>query len=303
MVDKKTQTWALGAALLASVAMPAGAATTVFSGVGADAASIQGNVDAFRAALGANNGLGACATADCLAGLGRREINWDAVPDSASAPNAFPGNFFNQATGAPAGRIRGANFTTSGSFAVSADSDSDNDGVAGPLATEFGNLNSQSADQFAAFSAERIFGLLGTNTMDVLFDVAGAPGTAAKVRGFGVVFTDVEVLNSTKLEFFDGQNQLLHTALAPAFPFVGSDSFGSFSFVGVMFDAPVVARVHITSGDFDAALVPVPGGAGSDAVAMDDFIYGEPTVVPLPPAVLLLGSSLLGLGLARRRRI
>ena len=301
MIQNKAQTWALSAALLASVAMPA-SATSVFSSVGADATAIQGSVDAFRAALGANNGVGACASPACLAGLGRREINWDAVPDAASSPNAFSGSFFNQSTGAPAGRIRGARFNTPGSFAVSADSDSDNDGNPGPLAPEFGNLNPQSADQFAAFSVERIFGLLATNTMDVLFDVAGSPGTAAKVRGFGVVFTDVEIANSTKLEFFDGQDQLLHTESAPAFPFIGSDSFGSFSFVGVMFDAPVVARVHITSGDFDAAFVPVPGGAASDAVAMDDFIYGEPTVVPLPPALLLLGASLMSLGWARRRR-
>lgn len=301
MIHEKAQIWALSAALLASVAMPAGA-TSVFSSVGADAAAIQGSVDAFRAALGANNGLGACASPACLAGLGRREINWDAVPDAASSPNAFSGSFFNQSTGAPPGRIRGARFNTPGSFAVSADSDSDNDGNPGPLAPEFGNLNPQSADQFAAFSAERIFGLLGTNTMDVLFDVAGSPGSAAKVRGFGVVFTDVEIANLTKLDFFDAQNQLLRTEFAQAFPFVGGDSFGSFSFVGVVFDAPLVARVHITSGDFDAAFVPVPGGAASDAVAMDDFIYGEPTVVPLPPALLLLGASLMSLGWARRRR-
>lgn len=300
MIHNKPQIWALSAALLASVAMPAGA-TSIFSSVGADAAAIQGSVDAFRAALGANNGVGACASPTCLAGLGRREINWDAVPDAASSPNAFSGSFFNQSTGAPPGRIRGARFNTPGSFAVSADSDSDNDGSPGPLAPEFGNLNPQSADQFAAFSAERIFGLLGTNTMDVLFDVAGSPGSAAKVRGFGVVFTDVEIANLTKLDFFDAHNQLLHTEFAQAFPFVGGDSFGSFSFVGVVFDAPLVARVHITSGDFDAALVAVPGG-GRDAVAMDDFIYGEPTVVPLPPALLLLGASLMSLGWARRQR-
>ena len=302
MFHTKTNTWALGAALLASVALPA-SATTVFSSVGADAAAVQGTVDAFRAALGTNNGLGACASADCLAGLGRREINWDAVPDSASSPNAFSGSFFNQATGAAAGRIRGARFTTSGSFAVSADSDSDNDGNPGPLATEFGNLDPRSAEQFAAFSAQRIFGLLGTNTMDVSFDVAGSPGTAATVRGFGVVFTDVELPNLTKLEFFDAQDQLLRTEFAQAFPFPpGGDSFGSFSFLGVVFDAPLVARVNITSGDFDVAFLPVPGGAASDIVAMDDFIYGEPTVVPLPPAALLLGSSLLGFALTRRSR-
>ena len=301
MFHKKTNTWALSAALLASVALPAGA-TSVFSSVGADAAAVQGSVDAFRAALGANNGLGACATANCLAGLGRREINWDAVPDNASTPNAFSGGFFNQASGA-APRIRGARFTTTGSFAVSADSDSDTDGNPGPLATEFGNLDARSAEQFAAFSAQRIFGLLGTNTMDVLFDVAGSPGTAATVRGFGVVFTDVELANLTKLDFFDAHDNLLRTEFAQAFPFpVNGDSFGSFSFVGVVFDAPLVARVHITSGDFDVAFVPVPGGAASDIVAMDDFIYGEPTVVPLPPSALLLGASLLSLALARRAR-
>ena len=52
MFHTKTNTWALGAALLASVALPA-SATTVFSSVGADAAAVQGTVDAFRAALGA----------------------------------------------------------------------------------------------------------------------------------------------------------------------------------------------------------------------------------------------------------
>ena len=295
-----TNSWVLSVALLSSFAMPAGA-VSVFSSVGADAAAVQGSVDAFRAALGANNGLGACVSAACLAGQGRREINWDAVPDSASTPNGFSGSFFNQASAAPAARVRGARFTTPGSFAVSADSDSDNDGNPGPLATEFGNLNSQSADQFAAFSAQRIFGLLGTNTMDVLFDLAGSPGTAASVRGFGVVFTDVEVADLTTLEFFDAQGHLLFTQSAEPFPFVGSDSFGSFSFVGVLFDTPLVARVHLTVGEFDAAFMQVPGSGGRDAVAMDDFIYGEPTVVPLPPSALLLGASLVGL-LARRRR-
>ena len=302
MFRNKTNTWALGVTLLASVTLPVGAATTVFSGIGADAAAVQSTVDAFRTALGANNGLGACATADCLAGLGRREINWDAVPDSASTPNAFSGSFFNQATGAAPGRIRGARFTTTGSFVVSADSDSDGDGNPGPLATEFGNLNPQSAAQFAAFSAQRIFGLLGTNTMDVLFDVAGSPGTAATVRGFGVVFTDVEIADSTTLEFFDAQGNSLRTDSALAFPFPpGGDTFGSFSFLGVVFDAPLVARVRITTGGYDAAFVRLASGL-DDAVAMDDFIYGEPTVVPLPPAALLLGSSLLGLALARRAR-
>src|SRR6266545_7809619 len=60
----------------------------VFEASGATAADIQAAVDAFRDFLGPNNGIGGTFPD------GRREINWDGVPDAFSAPNLMPANFF-----------------------------------------------------------------------------------------------------------------------------------------------------------------------------------------------------------------
>ena len=80
---------------------------------GADAAAIQDTVDAFRTALGTLNPN----TAGSV-GSGRREINWDGVPDQFADPNDLPLDFFN--VNSP----RGAVFATPGSAVrVSADSD------------------------------------------------------------------------------------------------------------------------------------------------------------------------------------
>ena len=54
-----------------------------FSASGANPASILGTVDAFRATLGSLNPNVAGSF-----GTGRREINWDGVPDVFSSPNA-----------------------------------------------------------------------------------------------------------------------------------------------------------------------------------------------------------------------
>jgi hypothetical protein len=59
-----------------------------------------------------------------------------------------------------------------------------------------------------------------------------------------------------------------------------SDAAG-LSFVGAVFESPIVARVRITSGNtpIDAAVLDnaITGG-NRDIVVMDDFIYGEPRV-------------------------
>jgi hypothetical protein len=277
------------------------AAQVVFSSTGQIAADIQPTVDAFRASLGALN-----AGPSTGAGpSGRREVNWDGVPDAFSSGGAspFPGDFFNLATGNPAGRVRGIEFSTTGTFEVSADSDSDGDGTPGPITPLFGNRRAENEQQFAAFSAERLFGLNGTNTLDVAFAVPGSPGASALVRGFGVVFTDVEVADVTKLEFFDANDVLLTTQSAPAFPLDGqNDTFKSFSFVGATFDDPVVARVRITSGSLDLSWNTIE--PGDDLVAMDDFIYGEPVAVPEPAAgtLLIVGVGLVLFTHVRRRR-
>src|SRR5438552_3647529 len=55
------------------------------------------------------------------------------------------------------------------------------------------------------------------------------------------------------------------------------------SFTGAVFEAPIVARVRITSGDaaFTATSTDITVAGTQDLVAMDDFVYGEPR--PLGP--------------------
>lgn len=287
---------ALLAFALAAAVQWATAAPVVRSGVGADAAAIQSVVDLFRADLGASNGVGPC-TGACVPGVGRREVNWDGVPDafSSGGPSAFPGNFFNLASGSPAGRVRGIQFDTTGVFEVSAD-------ASNPTGTpvEFGNHSPTHQANFAAFSAERLFGLLGTNVMDVTFAVPGSPGDAALVRGFGAVFTGVDVAGLTALDFYDALGTLLLHIDVEAFDAPSEEEgSSSFSFAGASFDDAVVARVRITAGD-----VGLSNRTGRDFVAMDDFIYGEPgaaAAVDAPATAALAVLGLLLLGVRRRR--
>ena len=103
---------------------------------------IRTKVDEFRNALGASNGTTVGEQAS-----GRREINWDGVPDNRASPNAFPFNFFNQNA---AGTARGVEFTTSGTgFEVSA-------ALGNPTATpvQFGNINPLYPSLFEPFSPQ-----------------------------------------------------------------------------------------------------------------------------------------------------
>ena len=270
------------------------AAPVVRSGVtqlGAGDTTFNGVLNSFRADLGgALNAPGACSPTPCA--TGRREINWDAVPATASSPNAFPGNFFNGTAGVqPNGRIRGATFSTPGTgFRVSA---TDFSGEA-----TFGNPG----DEFDAFSPARMFASLGSNITDVRFSVPGSPALAASVRGFGVVFSDVDYTGSASLEFFDLSDASLGLFnVEGVFQTAnGQNSQRSFSFLGVSFNAGErVSRVRIISGShgIDGTYVGL-----DDAVVMDDFIYAEPQVIPEPMTSALVAAGLLGLVASRRRR-
>ncbi len=178
-------------------------APVVFSGTGANPAGIQAIVDTFRTTLGLLNPnvVGSF-------GSGRREINWDGVPDALSAPNNLPANFFN--VNSPRGTI----FSTGGTgFQVSAN--------AGVAAVRFDNINPTYSNTFQTFSPQRLFTALGSNILRI---TSG------------------------------------NTALGP------NDS------------------------------------TGTDVVVMDDFIYGEPSNVPEPATLVLLGSGLAGVVAAVRRR-
>ena len=227
------------------------AAPVVFEASGAVPADIQASVDDFRTFLGPLNPNVAGSFAS-----GRREINWDGVPDAFSAPNNLPANFFN------ANSPRGAVFFTRGSgFQVSADSDN-------PTSTPilFGNLHPTFPLLFSVFSPQRLFTAVGSNVTDTLFFVPGSD-TGASVTGFGAVFTAANRPDSTKIEYFDAGARLLFSRnVLP-----GTTARKSLSFLGVGFDAGErVFAVRITSGNRS------PESPARDVVVMDDFIYGEP---------------------------
>jgi hypothetical protein len=227
-------------------------AVNVQEAAGTSAAAIQSTVDAYRADLGTLNPnvVGSF-------GSGRREINWDGVPDAFSSPNAFPPDFFN----APVtGRARGVVFESRphNQFQVSA-------GVA-PI--EFDNINPTYSSLFTTFSPPRLFTAIHSKVVNVHFFVPGT-STPATTSGFGSVFTDVDRAGKTQIKYFDERNRPLATFDVPASP--GSETL---SFLGVRFLDKEVARVRIRSGN--RALGPNEKG-GRDLVVMDDFIYGEPT--------------------------
>lgn len=288
-------TFALAAALL----LPATTrGQVIFSAAGASAASIQPTVDAFRSALGTlNPNNGAAQTS------GRREINWDAVPDNASDPVLFPGDFFAQTfNGANGGRTRGAAFTTPAGLIVSANNPGPNQGNA-----LFQSLITPgSGVVFNAFSGDQIFAPFGSTLTTVTFSVPGANALPATITGFGAVFLDVNSANSSSLSFFDTGGSLLGTFGAAA------SGHGGFSFLGVNFTGgETIGRVVIQSGT-EALAFGTSSGFGSessgDVVGLDDFFYSEPlargiTAVPEPSTYGLFAAALLFGGVWVRRRI
>ena len=246
------------------------AKVTVFQAAGPNVASIEGTINDFRAALGNNNGI-TQPGGPIIAG-GRREINWDG------------GNPANIATSLTATPVldqflvgRGARFTTPGTGFVQAT-------PAGLAAPDVFN-NPSYATIFKAFSPSRLFSAIGSNVTDTLFFVPGTDNVKAVSRGFGVVFSDVDLPDggddpspkqggkraSTLIEFFAANGELLFSSFAPASP-----GDGNFSFLGVVFDDARIARVRITTG----ATPGVDDSAKRDVSMLDDFIYGEPKALP-----------------------
>jgi hypothetical protein len=238
----------------------ASAAPQVFEASGATPADILTQVNAFRSFLGNPNNIAGPPSA-----TGHREINWDAVPDAFAAPHLLPANFFNK--NSPRGIVF---FTPGTGFEVSAN-------LVNPTNTpvRFGNINPVYPALFSAFSPQKLFTALNSTITENLFFVpSGTPGVnsteSATVKGFGVVFTDVNVSNSTKIEYFDVAGNLLFSRHVLPQP----TARAGFSFLGVGFDTASVFLVRITSGN---RILKVPN---LDVVAMDDFIYGEPQALP-----------------------
>jgi len=239
------------------------------AGFGPSPASIQGAVDQFRADLGPNNGIGGSFVS------GRREINWDAVPDGASAPNFQKPDFFN--TNSPRGAVFNSTVgpvfqgTILQPMEVSASTAS-----GAPL--RFGNINPTYTNEFKAFSEQRLFTTTpGSNVLEISFYI---PGTTipATVNGFGAVFTDIDT-QSTFMEFYDDKGKILPH---PDGPIISFDK--GLTFEGVSFnDGTRISKVIIVLGNAPLSAQNTDGVNGIDVVAMDDFIYGEPRALDHHP--------------------
>gem|GEM_PF-887254 len=232
-------------------------ASVVFSGSGPDTTSIQNVVDAFRAALGPLN-----PNVSGSFGTGRREINWDGVPDLFAAPNLFPPDFFNNTS------ARGVLLFTPSVGGVQVSQDDDNPSDADPDLVRFDTINPTYSSTFKTFSPQRLFTASGGNLVDVVFVVPGSPKQAT-VSGFGAVFTDVDLDNTTSIEFFGRDGGSLGVFFVPP-------ANNGLSFLGVVFSGDGISRVRLKSGNAALSTTSIDGAV--DVVAMDDFIYGEPVI-------------------------
>jgi hypothetical protein len=254
-------------------------AITIFSDFGANVAEIQGTVDAYRAALGNPNN----ANNPGPLAAGRREINWDGggPPVINGTAPVTPFTTFQN--------TRGATFTTSGTGLTQAAA------TGGALSLDL--INPTYAALFSPFSANRLFTPLGSNVTDGSFSIPGSGGAVpAGVRGFGAVFSDVDLADATTIQYFDTHGNSLGVFDVP-----DTDGDQTFSFFGITTagNEPLIGSIRIITGT--DALGPNESET-IDLVVMDDFFYAEPQVVPQPSPLALVAGGLLLLGAAAGAR-
>jgi hypothetical protein len=212
--------------------------------------NIAPRLDEFRQLLGSklNTAPGAIG--------GRREISWDAVP-AEFLGKPLPLNFLNNtASDAPASQQRGFAYDDTG-FQVSN--------------SNFSEVNPAAAGQFSAFSGGNSFVNVSSELWDGRFEIPGQ-AVPATVKGFGAVFTDVDVANNTSIEFFN-EGKSLGRFFAPV------QSAGSkHSFLGVYFKTGRITGIKIRHGNglLNQGGKDISEGGAHDLVVMDDFMYDEP---------------------------
>jgi hypothetical protein len=251
----------------------------MFSGVGGTNTSggALSALSVFEAAIG-----GAKNTAASPQSGGFRTITWDGV---ALDGTDFGGETVvivpNETVGIPVERFAAQGVVFEEVYAVAGDG--------------FVSVNPNVAGRFPAFSPTKTFAMFNDNSIGLRFALAAPPTTTpapAAARGFGAIFRNVRVLNTTSIEYFNG-------AVSLGKFFVPTSAAGDPEFLGVLYSAPIVTSVTITCGtdtlfSFDGTTV-VSGGTDSppthNLVVTDDFVYPEPTTAAnaIPPIAAVAG--------------
>jgi hypothetical protein len=221
-----------------------------------DSVTVTAKLDEFRTLLGGPvNGTPNQTT-------GRREVNWDGVPVANTNNNTFPLDFFNNTDAAgPNGRKRGLQYVNNGTL-FRLDS------------TDFSEIDASYANQFEPFSKKKMIVAVGTNVTEIVFKVPGTT-TDASVKGFGVMFSDVDDANSTSVEFFNGTKSL------GVFKVPAAAGSAKYSFLGVQFPVEKITRLKITAGNaaLAAGVKDITDTGTKDLVAIDDVFYSEPLIL------------------------
>ncbi len=238
---------------------PSFTAPTLFSGAGP--AGTSASLSAFQAGIG---GVDNGAKAGEQSG-GVRHVNWDAIKlDGSEAESLLikPGHTVT----APVGSQQERGIELGAPIAVSGDG--------------FATVNASAAGLFEAFSAGNLAAPFNTNT--IVLNVVEPAGTGAApvpatTRALGIAFLNVRLPNTTSIEYRSGQATLA-TVFAPSGP------AGKPSFVGALFQTPVITSVLVTLGtarifSFDGSnTLPNFSGEGGEKnmVAADDIVLAEP---------------------------
>jgi len=292
--------WGISATRAADPALTAGnpvsvGAPTQFSGVAGTNTSVTAGtanfaLTAFEAAIGgANNGANPTPAAN-----GFRVINWDGV--------ALDGSDFGGATtvivngkivGIPLHRFEERGVFFEEIYAVS--------GPASPTdQSTFVSVNPSVSNLFRAFSPTKTFAMFNDNTIGLNFVLARAHTNTpvpAATRGFGAIFLNVRIANTTSIEYFNGAR-----SLGKFFVPVGTQ--GQAEFLGELFATPIVTSVQIVCGTdaifaFDGVnnSATTTDGNGHNLVVTDDFVYAEPTTATNAQPVIAATAGLTFNGL------
>jgi hypothetical protein len=241
----------------------------VFSGVGGTNTSggAFNALSGFEAAIG-----GAKNTAAAPQAGGFRTITWDAVKldgtDLGGGANTTVINL-NKTVAIPLNRFQAQGTFFEEVYAVSGDG--------------FKDVNPNVSGLFPAFSPSNTFAMFNENTIDQSFVLPSGVGTTptpAGVRGFGAIFINNEVANTSSIEFFHGD-------LSLGKKFVATGAQGDPEFLGVLFADPIVTRVRLTLGtdtlfDFNGTTFSSSTSNNPpthNLVVTDDFAYPEPVSI------------------------